>query len=226
MTTIAKFAITLTLSLLLVSCNFDMNWNTGVKGNGNVITTERNASEEFTKIEVGRGLDVYITQTDNSSISVEADENLQELITTNISNGMLTISATENIGASKSKKVHVTLNKIELISASSGSDVYCSNIIKSPNLILETSSGSDLEVNVETENLECNSSSGSDLKVSGITTNINAKASSGSDIKANNLTAENGNAKASSGSDIRLNVSNKLSSKSSSGGSIRNVRKD
>ena len=74
MTTIVKFTITLIFSMLFVSCVF----NTGVKGNGNVTTTERTVTEDFTKIEVARGLDVYITQTDDTSISVEADENLQE----------------------------------------------------------------------------------------------------------------------------------------------------
>jgi len=222
MTTIAKFTITVIISILFVSCT----WDTGVRGNGKVTTTERTVTGDFSKIQVGRGLDVYITQTDNSSITVEADENLQDLITTDIDNGVLRISATENIGSSTSKKVLVNLENIELISSSSGSDVYTTNTIRVNNLILETSSGADLEVDVVTENLECSSSSGSDLKVTGKTINLMAKASSGSDIKAGNLIAQNGNAKASSGSDITLNVSNKLDSKSSSGGDIKNIGKN
>ncbi|MEM6515214.1 MAG: head GIN domain-containing protein [Bacteroidota bacterium] len=222
MTTIVKFTITLIFSMLFVSCVF----NTGVKGNGNVTTTERTVTEDFTKIEVARGLDVYITQTDDTSISVEADENLQDLITTEINNSILKITATENIGTSKSKKVLVDVENIELISSSSGSDVYTSNTIKAENLKLQTSSGADLVADVATQNLECDSSSGSDIKVSGKTSNISANASSGSDINARDLVAENGSANASSGSDISVNVTKRLDSKSSSGGDIRNVSKN
>jgi len=222
MTTIAKIAISVIFSILLMSCGF----TPGIQGNGNVTITKRDTSKQFEQIEVSRGLDVYLTQDDITKISVEADENLQDIITTEINNGVLKISTIENIGSSTSKKISVSFNNIESISSSSGSDIYTTNTIVVESLKLESSSGADLEAEVETKNLECTSSSGSDLKVSGTTKKLYVKASSGSDINASNLVAEYGNASASSGSDITLNTSGDLDSKSSSGGSIRNIGKD
>ena len=165
----------------------------------------------------------HITQSETASISVEADDNLHDLITTKIENGILKISATENIGAASSKKIMVNAKNLDAISASSGSDVYSTNTIVAENLKLNTSSGSDIEVNVDVKNLDCNSASGSDLKVSGKTDYLSAKASSGSDIKAGDLLAMTCDANASSGADITVNSSRKINITASSGGDVSNL---
>ena len=90
MTTLTKITIAVLMSLLLFSCNFDINLNSsGVTGNGNVSTIDRTLEADFTEIEVSRGLDVYLTQSDAASIKVQADENLHDIIITKIENGVL-----------------------------------------------------------------------------------------------------------------------------------------
>ena len=79
MTTLTKIIVTTLLSILLLSCNFDVNFGS-INGTGNVISAERNISEAFTTVKTSHGLDVYLTQGDDISLTVEADENLQEII--------------------------------------------------------------------------------------------------------------------------------------------------
>ncbi|WP_026755433.1 head GIN domain-containing protein [Sediminibacter sp. Hel_I_10] len=220
MTTIAKFTITLILSLLLVSCNFDANWNTGTKGNGEVTSVERPSTQIFNKIEASRGLDVYITQNDVASIRVEADQNLQDLITTTIENGVLIITTKENIGSATSKKVFVNVKELEEISASSGSYIYGNNTITSKSLKLNSASGADIELELDVTHLSCYASSGSDLKVSGKANEFIAKAASGSDIIAGDLLSNTCNASASSGADVTVNTIKKLTVTANSGGDI------
>lgn len=221
MTTLIKFIIATVLSLTLFSCNFDMNLSTGVKGNGEVVTEERAINESFTAIKAAEGLDVYLTQSDNESISVEADENLHDIILTDIENGVLRIHTKENIGWSTSKKVHVSFRDISSIKSSSGSDVYSTNTIQAERLELKSSSGSDIKLDVNTSVLNCDSSSGSDIRLSGKTVKLYAEASSGSDIKAADLMAESSEVKASSGADITVNTSKALTARASSGGDIK-----
>ena len=154
---------------------------------------------------------------------VEADDNLQNLITTTVNRGVLNISTSQNIGTSKSKKVLVDAKTVEFISSSSGSDIYTNNTIESKTLHLKTSSGANLELDIVTQNLKCSASSGSGIELSGKTTNLTANASSGSNIKAKHLIAQNGKVNASSGADVTVNVTEKLSSKSNSGGNVRNL---
>ena len=221
MTTLTKIIVSTVLAMLMLSCNFGINLGHGISGNGNVVNDQRMPNDTFNQIEVSRGLDVYLTQGNTEIIEVEADENLQEIIITEVRNNVLEIYADENIRHSQSKKVFVTFKNVTSISSSSGSDVFSTNTITSDNLELKTSSGSDMELNIETESVSCDSSSGSDLKVSGTTNKLYAEASSGSDINAGNLTAESSHVKASSGADITVNTSKELIAKASSGGDIK-----
>ena len=63
---------------LFSSCAVDM-FNR-VNGNRNVVTEDRSTKEDFTKIKVSTGLDLYISQGSTNQITVEADENLQDII--------------------------------------------------------------------------------------------------------------------------------------------------
>jgi hypothetical protein len=221
MTTLTKIIASAIVGVMMLSCNFNMNLSPGVTGNGNVVTVDRTISDNFNQIEVSRGLDVYLTQSDTEDIKVQADENLQDIIKTEVKNNVLKIYADENIRFSQSKKVFVNFKTITHISSSSGSDVFSTNTITAETLELSTSSGSDMELNIDTELVNCDSSSGSDLKLSGKTHKLIAHASSGSDIKAGNLNAVSSQVKASSGADITVNTSKELIAKASSGGDIK-----
>ncbi len=213
-----KILLVVILATTLSSCYFDLH--TGVTGNGNVINEERSVSN-FDKVKGSTGLDVYLTEGTENKVVIEADENLMDLIETNISNGKLTIRASKNIGRAKSKKVHVTFVNLNSIEASSGADVISNSIIRAEKLTLDCSSGADLEVEVVSKELYVETSSGADIEVSGKASTLYANASSGSDIDARKLKAISCNAKASSGADITVNVKENLDAKASSGGDIR-----
>ncbi|TYA53900.1 DUF2807 domain-containing protein [Formosa maritima] len=205
----------------MISCNFDGNFGTGINGNGQVVIKDRALNGSFSSIKVSRGIDLYLTQSDTESLSVEADENLQEIITTNIENDVLIITASENIGRSTSKKVMLSFNHISAIKATSGSDVVSNNTIRVSDLELNSTSGSDIELTLDAESVNCHSTSGSDIELKGKTNNFIAEATSGSSIKAEDLMTFNAQVKATSGANIRVNTSKKLTAKASSGGDIR-----
>lgn len=221
MTTLTRIIVTSIISLMMFSCNFSMNLGPGVDGNGNVINEDRSISSDFENIKVSQGLDLYITQTDNVALTVEADENLMDLIMTDVENGTLRIYTTENIRRATSRKILLNVENISSIKATSGSDVFSKNTIEADNLELKCTSGADIKLDVKTDFLECSSTSGSDIKLSGITNNFKASATSGSDIDASDLKAKSSNAKATSGADISLNTSESLVAKATSGGDIR-----
>lgn len=222
MTTLTKIIVATVLAILsltLFSCNF--NINSGVSGNGNVQIEERIISQSFSAIKATEGLNVYLTQGNTESITVEADENLHELILTEVVDGVLKIHTKENIGRASAKKVMINFKDITAITSTSGSDVYSTNTITANHLKLKSTSGSDMKLDVNTSVLECESTSGSDLKLSGKTDRLIAEATSGSDIKASNLIAQSSQVKATSGADISVNTQKELTAKASSGGDIK-----
>lgn len=218
MTTLVRIAIGLVLSLFVSSC-INVNFGNGKKGNGVVTEETRKIKENFTEVSAAEGLDVFVTQADEFEILVEADENVIELIATDIRDGKLRIHTTENIGRA-TKSIYVSLPEITVLESSSGADLIVQNEIRTDKLDLEASSGSDLEVEVVASEIDADASSGADIKITGETILLNADASSGADIKARGLLAKRCIADASSGSDISVNVSESLTADASSGADI------
>ncbi|PKA83835.1 putative autotransporter adhesin-like protein [Ulvibacter sp. MAR_2010_11] len=214
-----NITIALITLLVLSSCNFNLQLGQ-VDGNGHVTTEERPLNGPFHEVKGSAGLDVYLSEGAEEKVVVEADENLMEIIETEIHNGRLTITTTESIGRSKAKKVHVTYVSLDKILASSGSDVIANSVVKSEVLSLDASSGADLEVEIFAKEAYVETSSGADIKVSGKASSLFADASSGSDLNAKNLMVLNCNADASSGADITVNVKESLKADASSGGDV------
>ncbi|MBJ6367650.1 head GIN domain-containing protein [Snuella sedimenti] len=221
MTTLVKIIVSTLLSMSLFSCNFDLNFNSGIPGNGNVTIEKRSINKDFTAIKASEGLQVYLTQNGNIGITVEADENLHDLIITEVIDGVLKIHCKQNIGRATSKKVKVNFANISSISSTSGSSVFVTNIVKTEELTIKTSSGSNMKIEVNTSHLNCKSTSGSNLKISGKTNNLIAEANSGSTIKGKHLIATSSQVKATSGADVSVNTSEELVAKATSGGSIK-----
>lgn len=218
---ILKFALaTITALLLFISCQTSIDIGNGIKGNGKIKTENREVKESFNSIEVERGIEVEVTQGKPSSIVVEADENIIQYITTNINDGVLVITSTKSIDFSSNKKVSVTIPEILALSSSSGSQILSKSIINSSSLSLTSSSGSSIEVDIETEKVTCKSSSGSNIKAKGKTLELKADASSGSQIDNEKLLANIVNADASSGSSIEVKPLEKLTAEASSGGNV------
>ncbi len=207
------------IATTLTSCNVD--FLNRVQGNRNVITKQRKVNEDFTRVKVGNGLDLYVSQGDTNSITVEADENLHELIITEFRSGMLKIYSEKNIGRAKAKKVYVTIKNLEELKASSGSNLYSQNTLDANSLDISVSSGASMKVEVKANTITASSSSGADMRLIGEADNFEGSASSGSSTKANKLKVRNATVKASSGGDISIHTTESINARASSGGDIR-----
>ena len=217
-TSSTKLLTILFIGTLFSSCAIDM-FNRAT-GNRNVVTEDRSAKEDFTKIKVSTGLELYISQGLKNQITVEADENLQDIIITEIQDGMLKIYSEKNIWRAKARKIYVTIENLEAIAATSGSDVYANETLKVNNLNISATSGSDINISVDANTVETNATSGSDIEVSGVSNNHISKATSGASIDAYQLQSKNVSAKVTSGADINVYASESIVAKATSGGDI------
>lgn len=204
------------LSILYSSC-----WFIGpsVKGNGNV-TEEVRQVGVFDQIKVSRGMNVYITQGSPAKVVVKADNNLHEIIETEVEGGVLKVTVNENIRWAKEKKVMVTVEKLTATSVSSGSNAWSQNQIMSENLELKATSGANLTMEVNAKYLKADCSSGANIKLSGMAKEADFETSSGANLKGEELKAENCKMRASSGGNVSSTVNGKLEAQASSGGNI------
>lgn len=219
MTTLARITIGLLLALLAASCGLDINIGAGKRGNGVVTDDRREITGEFTVVSASEGLDVFVTQAEEFEILVEADENIIDLIGTDIRDGRLRIHAIENIGHA-TKKVFVSLPVITGLESSSGAELSTASLIRADRISLEASSGSHQKIELMADEVEADTSSGADIRITGEANQFYADASSGSGIRAQDFEVKTCNADASSGAGIDLNVSESLTAEASSGANI------
>ena len=220
MTTLARITIALIMALIMSSCAFDVNFGQGKRGNGEVVKDRREVSEDFTVVSASEGLDVFVSQGSDYEIMVEADENIIDLIGTDIRDGKLKVHAIQTIGRA-TKKIYVTMPEVTGMRVSSGADLVSEGMLEADKIYLDASSGADLKVELTADEVEADCSSGADIRITGTANLLYADASSGSDIKARDLVVQRCHANANSGAGISVNVSESLTADASSGADIR-----
>ena len=190
-----------------------------VRGNGKVVKEERTISG-FDAITISNGIDVLISQDTFEKVVVEADENIQKILITEVKEGKLKIYLDESVNNASQMKVYVTLKQLKSLEGNSGADVKSAGRINAESLKIHASSGSDVKMEVNCSQLFLDSSSGSDLTVSGSAQWLKASSSSGSDLNAAKLAAEKGEVSASSGSDLDVTATKEVKAHASSGADV------
>lgn len=190
-----------------------------VYGNNNVVTKERPAGS-FTGIKVSTGIDVYLSQGDIMSITVEADENLHEYIQTEVTNGTLKVYSDAYIRDAETKKVYVTMKEVLSVSTTSAGDIIGETPVKTDDLKLSASSAGDIKLEVYAKNIDLNGSSSGDLTLSGEADILNADLSSAGDLNAYNLKVREARISVSSAGDADIYVTERLKANASSAGDV------
>jgi len=216
--TTKKLLALLFVSVLMSSCN--VNMFNRVNGNRNVVTADRSTSQKFTKINVSTGLDLYLSQGTKNKVTLEADENLHDIIITEVNDGVLKIYSEKNIWQAKARKVYVTVKNLEGLTATSGSDVYTEDVLKVETIKVSATSGADIRIALDADTVETSATSGSDIRISGTANNHTSRANSGASIEAYKLISKNATVNVSSGADINIYASESINAKASSGGDI------
>jgi hypothetical protein len=187
---------------------------------------KRTLSGSFTAISVSSGIDLYLTQGNEESIAVSADEKYMDRFKTEVVNGTLKIyydnkGVTWTADKHRKLKAYVSFKTLQKLHGSSGSEVTVKGNITADELEMKFSSGSAFEGEVNAKMLNVDQSSGSDMKVSGKADKLVVDVSSGSSFKGYGLTVDYCNAEASSGASVNITINKELSAKANSGGDVR-----
>jgi len=185
---------------------------------------KRNVSG-FHAIEVGGGIDLYLSQGEEA-VAVSASKNeYRAKIKTEVKNGVLKIWYEWNSNlrfdwSNHKLKAYVSFKDIDRLEGSGGSDISVDGSIKVAKLAMEVSGGSDFDGKVETSELNIQASGGSDVRISGKADRLTIDASGGSDFKGYDLASDICNVEASGGSDVQVTVNKELSANASGGSDV------
>jgi Putative auto-transporter adhesin, head GIN domain len=206
-------AVLITL-LVIVSCNV-----IGEIGNGNVVKEERKVSS-FNAIEVSGAFDVELVQGTAIAVTVEADDNLMDLIRTEVRGNTLVIENKKPIAHSKSLKVYITFTELKSIDVSGAVKIESVGKFNLTDLSISGSGASDGILDMDVQKLKIDCSGGGKLKLSGSAKDVEVDASGAVDLYAFDFPAENYKLDISGAGKAEINVSKELNVEISGAASV------
>ena len=200
---------------LFASCNV-----IGEHGNGNVIKQDRPVSG-FVGIDISGAFDVYLKQGETESCAIEADENLQSAIITEVTGKTLKIYLNKPIHHCTTMKAFITVKDLRYIEISGASNIKTENTLDVNELQIESSGASDSEMDLKVQTLNIDCSGASKLEFSGTAGTVTADLSGACDIFAFGFTTENFILSLSGAGEAEITVTKKIQAEISGAGSVR-----
>jgi len=121
-----------------------------VEGSGNVAKEERPVSD-FSRVSLRGGGELNVTQGDQESLSIEADDNILPLIETEVSHGTLSIGPKDRreLRPSKPTKINLAVKKLEGITLSGAATMKASSL-SAEKLEIKTSGSGEIAIDALT----------------------------------------------------------------------------
>jgi hypothetical protein len=214
-----------TLSLILIfTASSYAQWGKRIKGNGNVVTIERNTGD-YDGVSVAGWFDVELVKGKEGNITLKGEENLLEYIITEVENDKLVVKVEKGVNLKSSNwrngiSITIPVEEISELSMSGSGDISSSVVLDSDNLDIRMSGSGDCALEVQAKNLEVRLSGSGDLKFAGNTTNFDVTVSGSGDISAYELEADNVEATVSGSADIKVTANNAIEARVSGSGDI------
>ena len=188
------------------------------KGNKNIVTENRQLPS-FTGIDIGGSMNVYILQTDEQSVRIETDGNLQDNVITTVSGDILTIKS-KGIKNPTKLNAYVHLPELIFLEAGGATDVNGEGLFETDELKVIAHGAASVTLDVDVNYLETIVSGAADLELSGRASTHKTKVSGAGNIKAKSLITEKCTYNVSGAGDASLNVTDEVTGETSGAGSV------
>ena len=204
--------------LATTSCIHGQFWKT-VEGHGKVVSRE-SKTDSFTGVKVSSGIDVYLKQGNNETVTVEADENLHEYILTEVRGGVLNVYSEYNIRDAERKRVYVTIKEVNSLRTTSAGDIYGESPVNTDRLELSASSAGNIKLEAHAKDINIDISSSGDITLTGETDRLRADLSSAGDLNAYDMKSREADISVSSAGDADVYASERITARASSAGDV------
>lgn len=197
--------------------------NDKVNGNGDMVTKNRSVSN-YDKVSLVGSMDVELVSGKEGDLKIEAESNLQQYITTEVSNGVLKISVEKGVSISPSRnmgvKVTVPFEDLEGVALTGSGDIMGMDQIKAPEFETQVTGSGNLKLNLNVRDLNSSITGSGDTELRGNAENFSCKVTGSGDFNAFDLKAGKVNASVSGSGDIEITALEELKARVSGSGDI------
>lgn len=172
---INRFFHFLSLVILLTACNDESAFNC-IKTTGDIIKKDIVVEDEFHRIEIYDGIDVYLSQGEETSITLKTGENLIKNIEFVFKEESLIISDNNTCNWARTYgqlAVYITANQLKHIKLWGYGDVNSIDTLRFTDLIVESKNGTgDIKLNMQCKSVNVVSNSISNISLTGTVDNL------------------------------------------------------
>ena len=154
-----------------------------VKGNGDVQSQDREVSN-FSGIKVSGAYTIYLSQNDECSLRVVADENIQKIIKTEVRNDILYIKNETSIRDAKKMELYIGFKYLRFIKANGAISLKNENGLKFDVLKIEINGASSAKLELSANKLSIDNSGASSIHLKGKANELNIDISGAGSVNA------------------------------------------
>jgi hypothetical protein len=210
--------MTFMLSGFLYGCNA---FAEQVKGSGNVLSKEIKV-DPFTQLKMNGVFNVLISQGEKESLTIEADDNLIDLIEVKNNGNVLTIKQKKESDIKPTKfNVYITVKDLEKIETNSVGDIKTTTPLNLKNFDLSSSCVGDITLEINCERFYASISSVGDLSLKGKANETSIRNSSVGNVKAIDFISENLSLENSGVGNVEVYANKEISLISSGVGNVK-----
>jgi putative autotransporter adhesin-like protein len=215
--------ISITLVLLLLGAAFSGCTGPGniVRGSGKVITESREVSG-FDEVLLSGSGSLNIEQTGTESLTIEGEDNIIELIETEVTGGKLTMGVRNGAGISPTRPLqfNLTVKDIKAVTLSGSGDVM-SPKLEADDLALEISGSGEMSLDqIAVESLEALISGSGELTVAGTASRQDVRISGSGNYRGADLKSEEARVRVGGSGSAEVDASDTLNAEISGSGDI------
>lgn len=217
---ISPVLIAIGIAVAFTSCK--KNLFNSVKGKGATVTETRDLSG-FDKISLSINADVTYTQDSVYFVEISAQQNILDVITTEISSGELKIGSNRWIRKHNGIKIIIHSPDLRKIDLDGSGNFDSTGMLTTTGLELEISGSGNIRItSLTASNLDADISGSGNISISGgAVTNEETEISGSGNIEMDNLTANISKAKISGSGSVSVWVLNQLNATISGSGDIK-----
>lgn len=202
--------LTLILAVVLVTATANAQWwgSKKIEGNGKMLSKDRQVGD-YNEIGIAGSFDVFLVAGKEGKITVEAEENLQEYIITEVKGDKLKIYTKDGytLNSSRNKEITITVpfEDIRKVSMAGSGDVTGKDVINAQNFECAIAGSGDMILEVNAQDVSASVAGSGDLAISGSTQKTQLKVAGSGDLDASGLKSKDAVASVAGSGDISLN---------------------
>nr|WP_320117720.1 head GIN domain-containing protein [uncultured Marinifilum sp.] len=192
----------------------------GIKGNGNIKSENREVSN-FENIKINGAFTIYLSQDDDYSLKIVADENILKIIKSKVKNDVLYISTEKSIYKSRELKLYIGFKHLSGIKANGAISLKSDQSLRFDKLDIEINGASSANLNLSANRLSIDNSGASTIKLAGKSEEIEIDISGAGSVNAIDLIAKKANIDISGVGSGKVHVEEELRVNISGIGSVK-----